>query len=83
MRGAAVGVIISSKSRTFPVGSYVGSDVGWAEYAIVKEKHLERLDLPQNAKITDALGILGEYLSYMLPCLKRSRWKATTDMTQE
>lgn len=60
MRGAAVGVVIASKSRTFPVGCYVGAEVGWTEYAIVKEKNLERLDLPQNSKITDALGVLGK-----------------------
>jgi NADPH-dependent curcumin reductase CurA len=65
MRGGVVGVIISSKSKTFPVGCYAGADVGWTEYAVVEEKRLERLDLPQNAKITDALGVLGEYLSYI------------------
>ncbi|KIW06209.1 uncharacterized protein PV09_02686 [Verruconis gallopava] len=59
MRGSAVGIIKASKSSKFPVGSYAVGNVGWTELAIVKEKHLEKMDLPPNGRVTDALSVLG------------------------
>ena len=59
MRGVAVGQILESKSSKFPVGTYASGVVGWTELAIVKEKNLERVDVPEGGKITDALGVLG------------------------
>ncbi|KAF2435005.1 NAD(P)-binding protein [Tothia fuscella] len=59
MRGSAVGVVIASRSKAYPVGSYALGSPGWTELAIVKEKHLERVDVPSNGKVTDALGVLG------------------------
>ncbi|KKY17198.1 putative nadp-dependent leukotriene b4 12-hydroxydehydrogenase [Phaeomoniella chlamydospora] len=59
MRGVCVGVIEASKSKSYPVGSYANSMVGWTELAVVDEKHLEKIDLPKNARATDALGVLG------------------------
>ena len=59
MRGAAVGQILESKSSKFPVGTYASGVVGWTELAIVKEKNLEGVDVPEGGKVTDALGVLG------------------------
>ena len=59
MRGVAVGQILESKSTKFPVGTYASAGVGWTELAIVKEKNLERVDVPEGGKVTDALGVLG------------------------
>ena len=60
MRGAAIGVIKASKSDAFPVGSYATGTVGWTELAVVKVKQLEKVDIPKNGKVTDALGVLGK-----------------------
>ncbi|KAL8705962.1 MAG: hypothetical protein Q9201_000956 [Fulgogasparrea decipioides] len=59
MRGAAIGLIQASKSDAFPVGSYTTGTVGWTELAVVNEKALQRIDVPKNGKVTDALGVLG------------------------
>jgi len=60
MRGITIGVVKASKSKTFPVGSHAIGSVGWTEIAVVKDKQLERIDIPSNGKLTDFLGILGE-----------------------
>ena len=59
MRGVAVGQVLESKSSKFPVGTYATANVGWTELAVVKEKNLERVDVPDGGKVTDALGVLG------------------------
>jgi NADPH-dependent curcumin reductase CurA len=59
MRGAAIGTIKASKSPAYPVGTYAMGQPGWTELAIVKDKTLERIDVPRNGKLTDALGVLG------------------------
>ncbi|KAH9878833.1 hypothetical protein J1614_002267 [Plenodomus biglobosus] len=59
MRGSGIGLIVASKSATFPVGSYATGMCGWSEYTVLHEKHLEKLDLPHGAVPTDALGVLG------------------------
>jgi NADPH-dependent curcumin reductase CurA len=59
MRGQAVGVIIASKSSKLPVGSYAVATAGWTELAVLNEKEVERVDIPKNGKMTDALGVLG------------------------
>lgn len=59
MRGTSIGVIKASRSEKFPVGSFASSSPGWTEQAIVQEKNLQRIDVPQGAKLTDSLGILG------------------------
>ncbi|KAI4086860.1 MAG: hypothetical protein LQ344_007223 [Seirophora lacunosa] len=59
MRGAAVGVVKASKSDAFPVGSYATGTVGWTELAVMPGEQLEKVDIPRNGKITDALGVLG------------------------
>jgi NADPH-dependent curcumin reductase CurA len=60
MRGAAIGVITASKSSKFPVGSYAIANIGWTELAVAKDKHLEKIEVPSNGKVTDALGVLGK-----------------------
>ena len=59
MRGVAIGEVLESKSNKFPVGTYATAMVGWTELAIVKEKDLQRLEVPEGGKLTDALGVLG------------------------
>lgn len=59
MRGSGIGVVVASKSSRFPVGTYASAMCGWSEYALVDEKHVEPLDLPEGAVPTDALGVLG------------------------
>ncbi|KAL8824956.1 MAG: hypothetical protein Q9191_004704 [Dirinaria sp. TL-2023a] len=59
MRGVAIGVVKASKSGVFPVGSYATGSVGWTEYSIINEKHIQKADVPVNGRITDVLGVLG------------------------
>ena len=59
MRGSGIGLIVASKSKKFPVGTYATSMCGWSEYSVLNEKHVESLDLPEGAVPTDALGVLG------------------------
>ena len=61
MRGACIGRVTASRSSKFAVGSYATGSVGWTEYAVVPEKHLQRIDVPANGKLTDALGVLGTH----------------------
>ena len=59
MRGATIGVVKGSKSRKFPVGCIASGTTGWTELAVMKDKHLEKINLPQNGRLTDALSVLG------------------------
>ncbi|KAF1912233.1 hypothetical protein BDU57DRAFT_482435 [Ampelomyces quisqualis] len=59
MRGSGIGLIVASKSAKFTVGTYATGMCGWSEYAILKEKNLDPLDLPEGAVPTDALGVVG------------------------
>jgi len=59
MRGLGIGLIVASKSSKFPVGTHASGTIGWTEYAVMNEKHLEVLDLPGGAVPTDALSVLG------------------------
>ncbi|KAL8871901.1 MAG: hypothetical protein Q9174_002370 [Haloplaca sp. 1 TL-2023] len=59
MRGACIGIIKASKSPAFPIGSYATGTVGWTEYAIANEKDLEKIEIPKDGRVTDALGVLG------------------------
>ena len=60
MRGVAIGIVKASKSDSFPVGSYATGPVGWTELAVVHAKDLQRVDVPKNGTVTDALGVLGK-----------------------
>lgn len=60
MRGQGIGLIVASKSKKYPVGTYAKAMCGWAEYAVLDDnKDIEPLDLPQGAVLTDELGVLG------------------------
>ena len=59
MRSQAIGVVKASKSSKFPVGSIALGQTGWTELRMVKDKHLEKVELPKNGKMTDALSVLG------------------------
>ncbi|OWO97917.1 hypothetical protein B2J93_4486 [Marssonina coronariae] len=59
MRGAVIGKITASKSSKFGPGDYVTVTAGWTEVAIVDEKEVTRLEVPENTMVTDALGVLG------------------------
>lgn len=59
MRGVAVGIVKASKSKDFPVGTYAVAPSGWSELAVLKDKHLEKVEIPANGKTTDTLGVLG------------------------
>jgi NADPH-dependent curcumin reductase CurA len=59
MRGQTIGVIKASKAPAFPVGTIAVGTTGWSELAVAKAKHLEKANLPKNARITDALSVLG------------------------
>lgn len=61
MRGSVIGQIVASKASSFPVGSYATANAGWTELSIVKEKDLEKIEVPKNGKVTDALGAVGLY----------------------
>lgn len=60
MRGAVIGKVVVTKSSKLSVGEHVNSNSGWAEVAIVKEKELQKLEVPANGKVTDGLGVLGK-----------------------
>lgn len=60
MRGAAIGFVKASKSANFPVGTYCTGTVGWRELAIIDTKDLQKVEVPANGKVTDALGVLGK-----------------------
>lgn len=59
MRGSGIGMIVASRSKKFPVGTYASGMCGWSEYAVLKEQDVELLDLPNGAVPTDSLGALG------------------------
>ena len=63
MRGSVIGVVKASKSSSFPVGSHAIGSIGWTELAITKDKNLEKIEVPRNGKVTDALGVLGRISS--------------------
>lgn len=59
MRGAAISRVLASKSSKVKEGDLVNANVGWTEVGIVDEKSFEVVELPQNSKVTDSLGVLG------------------------
>ncbi|CAK1357429.1 putative NADP-dependent oxidoreductase [Cercospora beticola] len=59
MRGVGVGTVVASKSSKFSVGEVVYAGSGWTELAVLREKEVEKLDLPTNGRMTDTLATLG------------------------
>jgi NADPH-dependent curcumin reductase CurA len=64
MRGSVIGTIRVSKSKAYPAGSYAVGYAGWTELAILKENDLEKIEIPKNGRLTDAMGVLGITCSY-------------------
>jgi len=63
MRGSVIGKVIASKAEAYPVGTYATShSAGWTEFAVLKEKELEKVDVPRNGRVTDTMGVLGTNL---------------------
>jgi NADPH-dependent curcumin reductase CurA len=65
MRGVSIGKVVASKSPSYAVGDYATSYSGWTELSIAEAssgadgRQLLRLSIPENGKVTDALGVLG------------------------
>ncbi|CZR57691.1 probable endo-polygalacturonase 6 [Phialocephala subalpina] len=59
MRGFALCKVLVSKSSKFEVGQYVTCTPGWREVAVMDAKEVTLLEVPENGRITDALGVLG------------------------
>lgn len=59
MRGFALCKVLISKSSKFSVGDYVTCMPGWKEVAIMNAKEVTLLEVPENGRPTDALGVLG------------------------
>ena len=59
MRGIVIGKVVASKASSFSAGQYVTCLAGWRELAIIDAKDVTPLEVPENGKVTDALGALG------------------------
>lgn len=64
MRGAAIGKVVASKAPSYSVGDYATVSSGWTELSVAEAsgadgKGLAHLSIPENGKVTDALGPLG------------------------
>jgi NADPH-dependent curcumin reductase CurA len=60
MRGGAIGRVLASKSANVKEGDLVHCSIGWTEVSIEDAQTVRVIELPLNAKITDALGVLGK-----------------------
>jgi NADPH-dependent curcumin reductase CurA len=59
MRGATIGRVVASKSSKLQTGDLAYGLTGWAEYAVMPEKDVQKVEVPSNGRVTDALGVLG------------------------
>lgn len=59
MRGFVIGKVLASKSAKFSAGQFVTCMMGWKELAILGEKEVTLLEVPEGCRVTDALGVLG------------------------
>lgn len=59
MRSSSISRVLASKNPKFKEGDIVNASVGWTEVAIVDEKLIDKVELPQNSRVTDSLGVLG------------------------
>lgn len=59
MRGEFIGKVVASKASSHPVGSHVTVLGGWTELFIANAKEATLVTIPENGKVTDALGVLG------------------------
>lgn len=60
MRGMGIGVVLATgPGSKFKVGDHVMGPWGWTEYAVVKDKILEKLVIPPGVEPLDFLNTLG------------------------
>ncbi|KDQ15907.1 hypothetical protein BOTBODRAFT_31355 [Botryobasidium botryosum FD-172 SS1] len=58
MRAQGLGTVVKG-NKTFQVGDQVSGGLGWAEYAVLKEKALTKITPPEGSTALDYLGPLG------------------------
>lgn len=60
MRGGTIARVLAAKSDKVKAGDLISTfTAGWREVAVIKEADATPLQLPPNAQVTDALGVLG------------------------
>ncbi|KAJ2917408.1 hypothetical protein MD484_g3005, partial [Candolleomyces efflorescens] len=60
MRAVGLGVVVQAgPGSKFKVGDYVSGAWGMQEYAVAKDQHLEKLEVPAGVEPLDYLGVLG------------------------
>ncbi|KAI4140251.1 MAG: hypothetical protein LQ340_007899, partial [Diploschistes diacapsis] len=59
MRGGTIARVLASKSSSVSPGSYVTATAGWTELAIMPAAEVQKVEIPSNGRLTDALGPLG------------------------
>ncbi|KAI1459678.1 hypothetical protein F4805DRAFT_472760 [Annulohypoxylon moriforme] len=59
MRGGSIARVLASKSPKAKVGDFVFARSGWTEVAVVGEAEFDAIDLPEGARIIDAIGAVG------------------------
>ncbi|KAI9009077.1 zinc-binding dehydrogenase family oxidoreductase [Hyaloraphidium curvatum] len=57
MRGGTVSRVVESKSEKFKAGDLVRGMSGWQEYALVNEKEIGRLNLPEGISPADQISL--------------------------
>jgi NADPH-dependent curcumin reductase CurA len=57
MRGGTVGEVIESKSETLKVGDIVSGSVGWQQYALVTDKEVHKVTLPEGVTPADQVSM--------------------------
>lgn len=82
MRGQVIGVVVASKSTKFPVGSLATGITGWTELAVAKDKELQKIVLPKNGRLTDALSVLGMLFTICNPLAAELRLFAGDDVNR-
>lgn len=61
MRGGSISRVLASKSSKVKEGDLVNANHGWTEVAIVSDQACQVINVPKGAKVTDALGVLGNF----------------------
>lgn len=64
MRGVAIGKVVASKASSFSVGDYATVMSGWTELSVAAadgsdRKNLTKINIPENGRVTDFMGVLG------------------------
>ncbi|KAJ7158769.1 hypothetical protein C8R46DRAFT_1110231 [Mycena filopes] len=60
MRAQGLGVVVEAGSKSaHSVGQLVSGAFGWTEFAVMKDKHVEKITVPKGVQPLDFLNILG------------------------